>query len=168
MLQHMNPKTHKSYIRKTPSKPSLRPKQWIPQYRVPLSPSRQTGIIAENLVKSFLKYRGWQILTKNYGTKQGEIDIIASKMHADLKGYPTVIFIEVKSRRINHGLPPEQNVTLSKQKKISQTIKHWIAQHPKLRAVYRCDVASVWLEKNKLPRIKYIPSAFCVRQDFGW
>lgn len=158
----------KTFMRKNASKPTDKPCHWTAQYHVPLSQSALAGMIAENLVRQYLKLRGWQVMDRNYETKFGEIDIIASKWHADLHGYPTIIFVEVKSKRKTHGLSPEMNVTRAKQNKIAKTAKLWIASHSKLKAVYRFDVASVWLEKNKLPRIKYIPAAFCMRQDFGW
>ncbi len=105
---------------------------------------------------------------RNFETHRGEIDIIAERMDADLKGYPTVAFVEVKSRTSRHGLSPEYSVTPAKRKKVTSTMKYWIGTHPFEKAVYRCDIASVIIEKHKSPRIQYFPSAFSPREQFGW
>ena len=140
---------------------------WTPHYQI-ITASRRVGRSAENLVIFYLKNRGWRILARNYETSRGEVDIIAYKMHADLKGYPTVVFVEVKSRSNAQGLSPELNVTAAKQRKLSATIRQWIGAHARLRAVYRCDIAALIVPRKKIPRIRYFPNAYCMREPVGW
>ena len=133
-----------------------------------LTQSARVGRISENLTIWYLINRGWQIWGRNYQTHKGEVDIIAVKENADLKGYPTVAFIEVKSRSSRAALPPELNVTSAKRKKIVAVMHQWIGEHARLKAVYRCDIASVIVEPRRSPEISYFPNAFCGHEMFGW
>ncbi len=150
--------------------PSFHPKKttsWSPKH-TSFTQSAKIGRSAENLVIWYLKSHGWTLRERNYETHKGEIDIIAQKMNADLSGFPTVAFIEVKARSNAHGLPPQLNVTIAKQKKITATIRQWIGAHPREKNVYRCDIAALVLQRGKSPKIQYFPSAFCAHEPFGW
>ena len=136
--------------------------------RMCLTQSARVGRISENLTIWYLINRGWRIWGRNYQTHKGEVDIIAVKENADLKGYPTVAFIEVKSRSSRAALPPELNVTSAKRKKIVAVMHQWIGEHARLKAVYRCDIASVIVEPRRSPEISYFPNAFCGHEMFGW
>ena len=140
---------------------------WTP-HRQTFNAKSRTGRCAENLVIFYLKKRGWKIIARNYETLRGEIDIIAGKPNADLMGYPTIIFVEVKSRSHDQGLAPELNVTVAKQRKFTATMRQWIGSHARLKAVYRCDIAALIVPPKKPPRIRYFPNAFYIRESFGW
>lgn len=59
------------------------------------------GRIGENMAEEMLKAEGYEIIRRNYYTRYGEIDIIASK--ADV-----IYFCEVKTRmNLDYGLPRE-------------------------------------------------------------
>lgn len=153
-------------FRKSPNRPSDI-KVWKPKFNH-LTEKAKIGRCAENLVCYYLRIHGWTIRMRNYETHSGEIDIIAEHMNADIKGYPTIAFIEVKSRTSSRGLPPEYAVTRAKRKRITSTMKYWIGMHPFEKAVYRCDIAAIIIEKHNYPRIQYFPSAFSPREQFGW
>lgn len=156
----------KKIVRKKSSHPSHKSSWKLNKTK--MNRSERIGRCAENLVVGYLKARGWLIRERNFETHRGEIDIIASRMSEDLKGYPTLAFIEVKSRSSSRVLAPETNVTRSKQNKIIATMKQWIALHPRECAVYRCDIAAVILEKHRPPAIQYFRHAFCERDALGW
>lgn len=132
------------------------------------TPGAITGRAAENLVIWYLKQRGWTCLHRNYAAKSGEVDIIAERMDDDIKGVSTVAFIEVKATKQRHGLPPEINVTRAKQKKILSIVKLYIGRHAREAHVYRCDIAAVTFHDGHPPSIRYIPNAFCAKEEFGW
>lgn len=134
----------------------------------PRTASAKLGRCAENLVVWYLKQRKWRILARNFATKYGEIDIIATKYAEDIPCYPTVAFIEVKSRSSTKAIAPQMNVTAAKQKRIISSIKYYTALTPRQKSVYRCDIAAITLLPKKAPAILYIPNAFCVKDEFGW
>lgn len=158
----------RSRHRKSPCKYHITPSKNSLSYHLPLTRKLRTGKIAEILTTYFLKMRGWTILSRNYQTQTGEIDIIASKSHVAFKGSTTIAFVEVKSRSNPDALPPELNVTISKQKKIVSTAKYWILKNGHPKFIYRFDVAAICIPPNQMPHIKYIDSAFFPHQEFGW
>lgn len=62
---------------------------------------RKIGNHGEDFAVNILKDEGYQILERNFWTKHGEIDIVASKDHI-------LHFIEVKTRtQLRYGYPAE-------------------------------------------------------------
>lgn len=143
-------------------------KTWHLTHTEPLTSRALLGRCAENLVCFYLRQNGWHIRERNFASQQGEIDIIAEKMHEDLKGYPTVAFIEVKSRSTDQCLSPSLSVSQSKQKKLTRMRKLWIGRHAREKAVYRFDIAAVIIKKNRPPRLTWFRNAFVPHEEFGW
>jgi putative endonuclease len=112
------------------------------------------GTQGEQFVATWLKEKGFSIVAQNYATKQGEIDVIASK--GDL-----IAFVEVKTRHEKY-FALSQVITPAKQRKIIQTARHFMAMrgynHTK---VGRFDVALVeWNTFGEQPSLEYIENAF--------
>lgn len=105
------------------------------------------GNIGEDLVAEYLAKNGAEVICRNYRSRYGEIDIIAT-----FNGF--LMFIEVKKRKnTNFGLPCEF-VTSTKQKKIIQTALYYLDEN-KTDLQPRFDVVEVYGEK-----INYIKNAF--------
>ena len=74
---------------------------------------RRIGNKAEALVLDYLKQQGLSLITQNYLTKLGEIDIIMLDKSVD-----TLVFVEFRYRKdASYGTALE-TVTLSKQRKL--------------------------------------------------
>ena len=72
---------------------------------------RQTGSYYENLACEYLAENGAKIISRNFRSKKGEIDIIA-------RDGKYLAFVEVKYRTSNRFGEPEAAVNLNKQKVI--------------------------------------------------
>ena len=94
------------------------------------------GAAGEVLAARFLRNRGYDILTGNYRTRLGEIDIIAAD-----KQY--IAFVEVKTRQPGALYAPREAVTVSKQNKIIQTAALYLKGHPDEKRQPRFDVVEV-------------------------
>ena len=94
------------------------------------------GAAGEVLAARFLRERGYDILTANYRTRLGEIDIIAAD-----KQY--IAFVEVKTRQPGALYAPREAVTVSKQNKIIQTAALYLKGHPDEKRQPRFDVVEV-------------------------
>jgi len=84
---------------------------------------QKIGRWGEEQASLFLIKQGYRIITRNYGFKKGEIDIIAwtkDKDETTNKLRPVLSFIEVKTRSFGYD-SAERAVTVSKAKKIKQT-----------------------------------------------
>lgn len=117
---------------------------------------KRIGILGEEVAARHLIKHRYQIITRNYRQRVGEIDIIALDSHGEL------IFCEVKARTgLNFGFPAEA-VGAYKQHKIIQTINHFRQENASLaRRRYRFDVLAVMINLSKQEAtIEHIKNAF--------
>ncbi|RUL86294.1 YraN family protein [Tautonia sociabilis] len=117
--------------------------------------NRWFGDRGEREAARSLRRQGMTILSRNYRTAQGEIDLIA-------RDRETLVFVEVKTRR--QGEPAEA-VTLAKQRRVTLAALHFLKRHGLLDAprpvCCRFDiVAIVWPEGWGRPQIEHLPDAF--------
>ncbi|CDZ24253.1 hypothetical protein CCDG5_1136 [[Clostridium] cellulosi] len=113
-----------------------------------------SGKIGEDAAAEFLTDKGWNIIERNYHTRQGEIDIIAT-----FGGY--IIFVEVKTRLENSLFLPREAVDQKKQAKLIQAALMYISSHEIGLLQPRFDVIEVIASKNKeIKQINLIENAF--------
>ena len=108
----------------------------------------------EAVAGRYLAERGLRILGCNYATPLGEIDVVA------LDG-ETLVFVEVKTRASAAGATPEEAVTASKRRKLTQLALAFMKQHGQMNRRCRFDVVAVtWPEAADTPHITHYPHAF--------
>ena len=104
--------------------------------------TRKKGLKAEKLAIDYLKEHNYKIVTTNFYSKFGEIDIIAYKDN-------TFHFIEVKS---GVNFEPVYNITPSKLNKIIKTAKYYI----KMNKINSCWCIDAIIIKDSIKHIKNI------------
>lgn len=115
--------------------------------------NKSTGQYGESLAASYLKKKGYSILTRNFACRAGEIDIIAKKGRL-------ITFIEVKTRySLKFGLPCE-SVTSTKQEHLRKTAECYIAANSRLYSSkdyfeMRLDVIEILINNGK-PYVNHI------------
>ena len=118
-----------------------------------MSDTRQAlGRKSEALAAKHLKKAGYKIVTKNYRTKLGEIDIIA-------KDRGTLVFVEVKARQSARYGTPKAAVTQTKQRKISMVALAYLKATHQMQTAARFDVVSIDYSEGR-PVIEVIKNAF--------
>jgi putative endonuclease len=111
-----------------------------------------SGAVGEAYVSEMLKSKGYKIVGRNFRTRFGEIDIIAS----DDK---YIIFVEVKTREKGSMVSPVEAVTKSKQRKLISAAKGFLsAHHVSLQP--RFDVAALETSGKEIISVNYISNAF--------
>lgn len=113
---------------------------------------RLIGILGEKLVCKWYTDHKYELLSVNYRTRLGEIDIIA-------KNKSTVVFVEVKTRKDKKFSQAREAVTFSKQQKIKAAAGSYIAENNLENFFIRFDVAEVYHPENN-PVINIIENAF--------
>ncbi len=118
--------------------------------------AKALGDWGENIARHYIEQQGLKIITTNYKTKVGEIDIIA-------KNGLTYHFIEIKARRgLTHGLPREA-LSKRKQKHIKQAAMYFIrdlrSQNRKWKEL-SFDVVEVYVHEDLKATIHYMPQCF--------
>lgn len=102
------------------------------------------GKIGEDNACDFLIKKGYEILFRNFHSRFGEIDIIATKDDV-------LAFVEVKKRKNTDFGQPSEYVTLKKQQKIIKTATIFLMEHD-LDLQPRFDIIEVY--KNQINHIK--------------
>lgn len=106
------------------------------------------------LAELYLTNKNYKIVTKNYRTRFGEIDLIAEKK--DL-----LIFFEVKTRYSTNYGKPLQSIDIKKVQSIIKNAKLFIMECRSFNKNIRFDVLEVFLNyKDDKYKINHIKNAF--------
>ncbi|MHB7565046.1 YraN family protein [Citrobacter braakii] len=84
--------------------------------------SKQTGDAWESTARDWLQSRGLHFIAANVHERGGEIDLIMREGN-------TTVFVEVRYRRSAQFGGAAASVTRSKQHKLLQTARLWLAHH---------------------------------------
>ena len=126
---------------------------------------RQTlGRLGEELAATHLEHHGWQILERNFRTREGEIDLIATRDG-------TLAFCEVKTlvaratRTSAGGLDPLESIGPAKRVQVRRMARSWLAHHQdddgRRHGWVRLDAIGVLLAHDgTLLRLDHLESAF--------
>ena len=115
--------------------------------------TKELGIFGEEHAALYLEDLGYRILTRNYRSRYGEIDIIAEKDE-------TLVFIEVKARRSYLYGEPKDSIHIRKQKKLIQTAMIFLQENEWEDHDCRFDVIEVTFLPNGSIRPYHIENAF--------
>ena len=85
----------------------------------------QTGKLGEDLARQYLIKKGYKILTSNFRSRFGEIDIIATKNS-------TLVFIEVKLKIGEETGQPEEMINRRKINQIQKMAEIFLQKNPSL------------------------------------
>jgi len=100
--------------------------------------SRQNIILGtwgENAADNYLQEKGYEIISKNYRTPYGEIDIICSFME-------NLIFVEVKTRKSHSFGHPEVSVNPRKLEHMETSAQYYV-QEIGFQGTWQIDVISI-------------------------
>ncbi len=113
---------------------------------------KSLGSKGEDLAVTFLKKKGYKIVSKNYKNYIGEIDIIAQDGE-------TVVFIEVKTRANDSFGYPFESVHKKKRLKLRNLALLYLKKAGEELPV-RFDVLSITCAENGKMEIDHIQDAF--------
>ena len=108
------------------------------------------GRAGEVKAAEFLKKKGYKILSTNYKTHIGEIDIIA-------EDNGVTVFIEVKTRIDDAFGAPSEAVTERKIRKYEKVATEYLMRNKKMDTLCRFDVIEI-----EDGQINHLINAFCV------
>ncbi|MDR3293194.1 MAG: YraN family protein [Clostridiales bacterium] len=98
--------------------------------------TKPEGIKGESSAEQYLIDKGYKILTKNFVSYVGEIDIVA-------RDGKYIVFVEVKSRTsLKYGRPAEA-VTSDKIRKIRRTAEFYLTKNHLYGSDVRFDVVEI-------------------------
>ena len=109
---------------------------------------RVFGNSAEDLAAKFLKAKGFKIITKQFSTRFGEIDLIA-------RLGDEIVFVEVKARKSSAFGHPEESVTDKKLEKITMVAQEYLKKKGWESREHRIDVIAISYDSGE-PEILHI------------
>ncbi|OJF76047.1 MAG: YraN family protein [Treponema sp. CETP13] len=114
--------------------------------------TKEKGDAGEDKAVEYLKKKGYEIITRNFRTRYGEIDIIAYKDNI-------LVFVEVKTAPHGTLRTLEQILGVTKQKRIVETAKRFLLSYRQYSNSYiRFDVLVV--DMPCYPNVYHIENAF--------
>ncbi|MBN2379007.1 YraN family protein [candidate division WOR-3 bacterium] len=112
------------------------------------------GKRGEEAAAEFLQNSGYGIITRNFYTRWGELDIIA-------RDSEEIVFVEVRTRSTAGFMTPGESVDYAKQDRLRNAAQTWLSEHyPIEPPPCRFDVISVIIKKGQPPVIEHFTNAF--------
>jgi len=100
-----------------------------------------------------LRRRGYEILTRRFRTRLGELDIVA-------RDGATIVFVEVKTRtNANFGSPTEA-VTALKQRRVWLMASDYLQRHGRHQRPCRFDVVAISIDADGRRVVEVLRGAF--------
>ncbi len=118
------------------------------------SAKQQLGGRGEDLALTFLTSLGYELVTRNYRSRGGELDLI-------MRDGATLVFVEVRTKTVfSHGNPLE-TIDYRKRRQIEKTARLYLARK-KLGDEVSCrfDVVGISMGAGPAPEIDHVINAF--------
>jgi len=113
---------------------------------------KSLGKAGEELAERYLKRQGYAIVERNYRCPLGEIDLIAIDKRA-------VVFVEVKTRRVDTSGAPLESVNGAKQRRLKRVALHYLNRHRLHDRDVQFDVVGISLRSHP-PAVRHVRHAF--------
>ena len=120
---------------------------------------KRLGTEGETVARAYLEQHGWRIVAMNFRCSAGEMDVIAEE---PTRPDPTLVFLEVKTRRgAQHGSPREA-VDRRKQQKLAMVAQMFLGKRASGGDEPSCrfDVVEVFVGADGLSRVVLHRAAF--------
>ncbi len=111
------------------------------------------GRLGEDLACRELRRRGYAILARRFRTRYGEIDVIA-------RDGPTLVFVEVKTRRTAAFGGPTAAVNAAKQRRLVNMARSYLIGLGGPAPPCRFDVVGVTAGPGRPPILEVVRDAF--------
>ncbi len=113
---------------------------------------KSLGKAGEELAERYLKRQGYAIVERNYRCPVGEIDLIALNRR-------TVVFVEVKTRRVDTAGAPLESVNAAKQRRLKRAALYYLSQRHLHGRDVQFDVVGISLRSDP-PAVQHVRHAF--------
>ena len=104
----------------------------------------EIGTYGERVAAAFLRRHSYKVLTRNYRTTRGEIDLICR--HGDI-----LVFVEVKTRANEDFGRPAESIKSAKEDALRYASQRYLELLGREDVIYRFDAVEVMLQTGKLP-----------------
>jgi putative endonuclease len=114
---------------------------------------KELGARGETLAAEYLAGQGYRVLSRNYRSALGELDLVA-------QDGPELVFVEVKTRIGGQHIAPEESVSPSKAARLARLAEAYLSDRKRHDAMWRIDVIAVLLDgTGRLVRLDHLRNA---------
>jgi putative endonuclease len=114
---------------------------------------KELGRYGEQRAAQYLERHGYTIISRNYYTRYGELDIVCQKQGE-------IIFVEVKTRKTKLFGSPEESITYKKMQNIKKAALKYLHDYPAAFRGLRFDVITIFIDYQGRENINHIENAF--------
>jgi len=118
-----------------------------------LTTAAEIGAYGERVAGAFVRRHGYQVLTRNYKTTRGEIDLVCR--HGDV-----LVFVEVKTRAGTDLVRPAEAIDAGKEEALRHAADRYLDLLGRPEIHHRFDVVEVRLNAGDLPACTLLPNYF--------
>jgi putative endonuclease len=118
-----------------------------------LATAAEIGAYGERVAGAFLRRHGYRVLTRNYKTTGGEIDLVCR--HGDV-----LVFVEVKTRAGSDLVRPAEAIDERKEEALRHAARRYLELLDREDIRYRFDAVEVRLKAGDIPACTLLPNYF--------
>jgi putative endonuclease len=118
-----------------------------------LRTTEETGNYGERVAAAFVRRNGYKVLTRNYKTTRGEIDLVCR--HGDI-----LVFVEVKTRSETDVVPASEAIDERKEEALQNAARSYLNLLDRDDITYRFDAVEVRLKAGEVPACALLPNFF--------
>ena len=111
------------------------------------------GATGEEIAVDYLVSQGYVVFDRNWRSKSGEIDIIASEK---FNSQEELIFIEVKTRSSRDYGDPIEAISATKYLRMYRLALEWLSENSASREAWRLDVISIVISRAQEIEIDHL------------
>ena len=111
------------------------------------------GATGEEIAVDYLISQGYVVFDRNWRSKSGEIDIIASEK---FNSQDELIFIEVKTRSSRDYGDPIEAISATKYLRMYRLALEWLIENSASREAWRLDVISIVISRAQEIEIEHL------------
>ena len=119
--------------------------------------SNEAGKNGEKIAADYLLKKGYRIVSRNFRSKRGEIDLIATTGNY-------LVFVEVKEREANALVSPLEAVTSAKRARVIRAAQYYLMRYPS-QLQPRFDVIAIEHRLDGVYAVAHLENAF---EGGGW
>ena len=118
-----------------------------------LATAAEIGAYGERVAGAFVRRHGYRVLTRNYKTTRGEIDLVCR--HGDV-----LVFVEVKTRAGSDLVRPAEAIDAAKEEALRHAARRYLELLDRADIRYRFDAVEVRLKAGDIPACTLLPNFF--------
>ncbi|MEI7797817.1 MAG: YraN family protein [Actinomycetes bacterium] len=111
------------------------------------------GTSGEEIAVDYLISQGYVVFDRNWRSKTGEIDIVASE---PIDTRDELIFVEVKTRSSRDFGDPIEAISATKYLRMYRLALEWLSENSANREPWRLDVISIIISKEHKVEIDHL------------